>query len=143
MFYKVHGNKTWITPSGGRADLMTLSGAHPNPDEKGLSGASRCWLAEKAAPATTRPPIFRPSGNDGHRKSRCSVFFYRGMKEFENPLSTASGGEGRIACLGRRRGLGPSSQLMATFRVCPAIQNRGRVPPSAVAQAAMGKQALT
>lgn len=74
-FYKISGNKTWITHPV-RADVMTLL-ARTNPDETGYKGLSM-FLAEKPRGSDDDP--FPAEGMSG---GEIEVLGYRGMKEYE------------------------------------------------------------
>ena len=91
-YYKIYGNKTWITHPV-RADLMTLL-ARTDPNEKGYRGLSM-FLAEK--PRGTDADPFPAPGMSG---GEIEVLGYRGMKEyeiafdgFEVPAENLLGGE--------------------------------------------------
>jgi (2S)-methylsuccinyl-CoA dehydrogenase len=74
-FYRIYGNKTWITHAA-RADLMTLL-VRTNPQEPGHRGLSM-FLAEKPRGDDTNPfPVRGMTGTE------IEVIGYRGMKEFE------------------------------------------------------------
>ncbi len=74
-FYRVYGNKTWITHAA-RADLMTLL-VRTNPQEPGHRGLSM-FLAEKPRGDDANPfPVRGMTGTE------IEVIGYRGMKEFE------------------------------------------------------------
>ena len=74
-FYKVTGNKTWITHPV-RADMMTML-VRTNPDEPGYKGLS-ILLGEK--PRGTDEEPFPARGMTG---GEIEVLGYRGMKEYE------------------------------------------------------------
>ncbi|HTS42215.1 MAG TPA: acyl-CoA dehydrogenase family protein [Xanthobacteraceae bacterium] len=127
-FYKVYGNKTWITHAA-RADLMTLL-VRTNPQEPGHRGLSML-LAEK------------PRGNDGNpfpvrgmSGTEIEVIGYRGMKEFEIAFDGFEVAAENL--LGGVEGLG-FKQLMQTFESA-RIQTAARAV--GVAHAAL-EQALT
>ncbi|HVZ51960.1 MAG TPA: acyl-CoA dehydrogenase family protein [Pseudolabrys sp.] len=127
-YYKVYGNKTWITHPV-RADLMTLL-VRTNPKETGHRGLSML-LAEK--PRGTEDNPFPIKGLTG---TEIEVLGYRGMKEYELAF------DGFLVpaenLLGGVEGLG-FKQLMQTFESA-RIQTAARA--IGVAQAAM-EQALT
>src|SRR5580658_3880697 len=122
-FYKVHGNKTWITHPV-RADLMTLL-VRTNPSEKGYRGLSML-LAEK--PRGTDQDPFPAAGMSG---SEIEVLGYRGMKEYEIAFDGFKVKAENL--LGGIEGLG-FKQLMATFESA-RIQTAARAV--GVAQAAL------
>jgi (2S)-methylsuccinyl-CoA dehydrogenase len=122
-FYKVHGNKTWITHPV-RADLMTLL-VRTNPNEKGYRGLSML-LAEK--PRGTDQDPFPAAGMSG---SEIGVLGYRGMKEYEIAFDGFKVKAENL--LGGIEGLG-FKQLMATFESA-RIQTAARAV--GVAQAAL------
>ena len=122
-FYKVHGNKTWITHPV-RADLMTLL-VRTNPNEKGYRGLSML-LAEK--PRGTDQDPFPAPGMSG---SEIGVLGYRGMKEYEIAFDGFKVKAENL--LGGGEGLG-FKQLMATFESA-RIQTAARAV--GVAQAAL------
>jgi (2S)-methylsuccinyl-CoA dehydrogenase len=122
-FYKVHGNKTWITHPV-RADLMTLL-VRTNPNEKGYRGLSML-LAEK--PRGTDQDPFPAPGMSG---SEIGVLGYRGMKEYEIAFDGFKVKAENL--LGGVEGLG-FKQLMATFESA-RIQTAARAV--GVAQAAL------
>ncbi len=122
-FYKVHGNKTWITHPV-RADLMTLL-VRTNPSEKGYRGLSML-LAEK--PRGTDQDPFPAAGMSG---SEIGVLGYRGMKEYEIAFDGFKVKAENL--LGGIEGLG-FKQLMATFESA-RIQTAARAV--GVAQAAL------
>jgi len=126
-FYKIHGNKTWITHPV-RADLMTLL-VRTNPKETGHRGLSML-LAEKPRGTEENPwPI------EGLTGTEIEVLGYRGMKEYEIAFD---GFEVKAEnLLGGIEGLG-FKQLMQTFESA-RIQTAARA--IGVAQAAM-EQAL-
>ncbi|MGH6793311.1 MAG: acyl-CoA dehydrogenase family protein, partial [Methyloceanibacter sp.] len=74
-FYRITGQKTWIT-HGARADLMTVL-ARTDPKEKGYRGLSM-FLAPK--PRGTDDNPFPAEGMTG---GEIEVLGYRGMKEFD------------------------------------------------------------
>ena len=126
-YYKIHGNKTWITHPV-RADLMTLL-VRTNPKETGHRGLSML-LAEKPRGSEENPwPI------EGLTGTEIEVLGYRGMKEFELAfdgfLVSADNLLGGVEGMGFR-------QLMQTFESA-RIQTAARA--IGVAQAAM-EQAL-
>ncbi|HEY6703614.1 MAG TPA: acyl-CoA dehydrogenase family protein [Xanthobacteraceae bacterium] len=126
-FYKVYGNKTWITHPV-RADLMTLL-VRTNANEPGHRGLSML-LAEK--PRGTDEDPFPATGMSG---TEIEVLGYRGMKEYEIAFD---GFEVKTEnLLGGAEGLG-FRQLMQTFESA-RIQTAARA--IGVAQAAM-EQAL-
>jgi len=122
-FYKVHGNKTWITHPV-RADLMTLL-VRTNPNEKGYRGLSML-LAEK--PRGTDADPFPAPGMTG---TEIEVLGYRGMKEYEIAFDGFKVKAENL--LGGVEGLG-FKQLMATFESA-RIQTAARAV--GVAQAAL------
>jgi (2S)-methylsuccinyl-CoA dehydrogenase len=122
-FYKVHGNKTWITHPV-RADLMTLL-VRTNQNEKGYRGLSML-LAEK--PRGTDQDPFPAAGMSG---SEIEVLGYRGMKEYEIAFDGFKVKAENL--LGGIEGLG-FKQLMATFESA-RIQTAARAV--GVAQAAL------
>jgi (2S)-methylsuccinyl-CoA dehydrogenase len=122
-FYKVHGNKTWITHPV-RADLMTLL-VRTNSSEKGYRGLSML-LAEK--PRGTDQDPFPAAGMSG---SEIGVLGYRGMKEYEIAFDGFKVKAENL--LGGIEGLG-FKQLMATFESA-RIQTAARAV--GVAQAAL------
>jgi len=103
-FYKVYGNKTWITHPV-RADLMTLL-VRTNPSERGYRGLSML-LAEK--PRGTDQDPFPAPGMSG---TEIGVIGYRGMKEYEIAFDGFKVKAENL--LGGVEGLG-FKQLMATF----------------------------
>jgi (2S)-methylsuccinyl-CoA dehydrogenase len=126
-YYKIYGNKTWITHPV-RADLMTLL-VRTNAKETGHRGLSML-LAEKPRGTEDNPwPIKGLTGTE------IEVLGYRGMKEFELAF------EGFLVStdnlLGGLEGMG-FKQLMQTFESA-RIQTAARA--IGVAQAAM-EQAL-
>jgi len=126
-YYKVYGNKTWITHPV-RADVMTLL-VRTNPKETGHRGLSML-LAEKPRGTDENPfPIKGMTGTE------IEVLGYRGMKEYEIAF------DGFLVpaenLLGGVEGLG-FKQLMQTFESA-RIQTAARA--IGVAQAAM-EQAL-
>ena len=122
-FYKVHGNKTWITHPV-RADLMTLL-VRTNQNEKGYRGLSML-LAEK--PRGTDQEPFPAAGMKG---TEIEVLGYRGMKEYEIAFDGFRVKAENL--LGGVEGLG-FKQLMATFESA-RIQTAARAV--GVAQAAL------
>ncbi|MBO0759080.1 MAG: acyl-CoA/acyl-ACP dehydrogenase, partial [Bradyrhizobiaceae bacterium] len=122
-FYKIYGNKTWITHPV-RADLMTLL-VRTNPKEPGYQGLSML-LAEKPRGSDDNPfPAVGMSGTE------IEVLGYRGMKEYEIGFD---GFEVKAEnLLGGVEGLG-FKQLMQTFEAA-RIQTAARA--IGVAQAAM------
>ena len=122
-FYKVYGNKTWITHPV-RADLMTLL-VRTNPNEKGYRGLSML-LAEK--PRGTDADPFPAAGMSG---TEIEVLGYRGMKEYEIAFDGFKVKAENL--LGGVEGLG-FKQLMATFESA-RIQTAARAV--GVAQAAL------
>jgi (2S)-methylsuccinyl-CoA dehydrogenase len=126
-YYKIHGNKTWITHPV-RADLMTLL-VRTNPKETGHRGLSML-LAEKARGTEENPwPI------EGLTGTEIEVLGYRGMKEFELAFDGFLVSTDNL--LGGVEGMG-FKQLMQTFESA-RIQTAARA--IGVAQAAM-EQAL-
>ena len=126
-YYKIHGNKTWITHPV-RADLMTLL-VRTNPKETGHRGLSML-LAEKPRGTEENPwPI------EGLTGTEIEVLGYRGMKEFELAFDGFLVSTDNL--LGGVEGVG-FKQLMQTFESA-RIQTAARA--IGVAQAAM-EQAL-
>ena len=126
-YYKIHGNKTWITHPV-RADLMTLL-VRTNPKETGHRGLSML-LAEKPRGSEENPwPI------EGLTGTEIEVLGYRGMKEFELAFDGFLVSTDNL--LGGAEGMG-FKQLMQTFESA-RIQTAARA--IGVAQAAM-EQAL-
>ncbi len=126
-YYKVYGNKTWITHPV-RADLMTLL-VRTNPKETGHRGLSML-LAEKPRGTDANPfPIKGMTGTE------IEVLGYRGMKEYEIAFDGFLVSADNL--LGGIEGLG-FKQLMQTFESA-RIQTAARA--IGVAQAAM-EQAL-
>jgi len=126
-YYKIHGNKTWITHPV-RADLMTLL-VRTNPKETGHRGLSML-LAEKPRGTEENPwPI------EGLTGTEIEVLGYRGMKEFELAFDGFLVSTDNL--LGGVEGMG-FKQLMQTFESA-RIQTAARA--IGVAQAAM-EQAL-
>ena len=126
-YYKIHGNKTWITHPV-RADLMTLL-VRTNPKETGHRGLSML-LAEKPRGTEENPwPI------EGLTGTEIEVLGYRGMKEFELAFDSFLVSTDNL--LGGVEGMG-FKQLMQTFESA-RIQTAARA--IGVAQAAM-EQAL-
>jgi len=127
-FYKVYGNKTWITHAA-RADLMTLL-VRTNPQEPGHRGLSML-LAEKPRGNDSNPfPVRGMSGTE------IEVIGYRGMKEFEIAFDGFEVAAENL--LGGVEGLG-FKQLMQSFESA-RIQTAARAV--GVAHAAL-EQALT
>ncbi len=126
-YYKVYGNKTWITHPV-RADLMTLL-VRTNPKESGHRGLSML-LAEKPRGTDSHPwPIKGLTGTE------IEVLGYRGMKEFELAFDGFLVSADNL--LGGVEGMG-FKQLMQTFEAA-RIQTAARA--IGVAQASM-EQAL-
>jgi (2S)-methylsuccinyl-CoA dehydrogenase len=126
-YYKIYGNKTWITHPV-RADLMTLL-VRTNPKETGHRGLSML-LAEKPRGTDQHPwPIKGLTGTE------IEVLGYRGMKEFELAFDGFLVSADNL--LGGVEGMG-FKQLMQTFEAA-RIQTAARA--IGVAQAAM-EQAL-
>ena len=126
-YYKIYGNKTWITHPV-RADLMTLL-VRTNPKETGHRGLSML-LAEKPRGTEENPwPI------EGLTGTEIEVLGYRGMKEFELAFDSFLVSTDNL--LGGVEGVG-FKQLMQTFESA-RIQTAARA--IGVAQAAM-EQAL-
>jgi (2S)-methylsuccinyl-CoA dehydrogenase len=126
-YYKIFGNKTWITHPV-RADLMTLL-VRTNPKETGHRGLSML-LAEKPRGTDEHPwPIKGLTGTE------IEVLGYRGMKEFELAFDGFLVSTDNL--LGGVEGMG-FKQLMQTFESA-RIQTAARA--IGVAQAAM-EQAL-
>jgi (2S)-methylsuccinyl-CoA dehydrogenase len=126
-YYKIYGNKTWITHPV-RADLMTLL-VRTNPKETGHRGLSML-LAEKPRGTDENPwPIKGLTGTE------IEVLGYRGMKEFELAFDGFLVSTDNL--LGGIEGMG-FKQLMQTFESA-RIQTAARA--IGVAQAAM-EQAL-
>jgi len=126
-YYKIYGNKTWITHPV-RADLMTLL-VRTNPKETGHRGLSML-LAEKPRGSEENPwPI------EGLTGTEIEVLGYRGMKEFELAFDGFLVSTDNL--LGGVEGMG-FKQLMQTFESA-RIQTAARA--IGVAQAAM-EQAL-
>ena len=126
-YYKIYGNKTWITHPV-RADLMTLL-VRTNPKETGHRGLSML-LAEKPRGSEENPwPI------EGLTGTEIEVLGYRGMKEFELAFDGFLVSTDNL--LGGVEGTG-FKQLMQTFESA-RIQTAARA--IGVAQAAM-EQAL-
>ncbi len=122
-YYKVYGNKTWITHPV-RADLMTLL-VRTNPKETGHRGLSML-LAEKPRGTDDNPfPIKGMTGTE------IEVLGYRGMKEYEIAFDGFLVNTENL--LGGVEGLG-FKQLMQTFESA-RIQTAARA--IGVAQAAM------
>jgi (2S)-methylsuccinyl-CoA dehydrogenase len=122
-YYKIHGNKTWITHPV-RADLMTLL-VRTNPKEAGHRGLSML-LAEKPRGTEENPwPIKGLTGTE------IEVLGYRGMKEFELAFDGFLVSTDNL--LGGVEGMG-FKQLMQTFESA-RIQTAARA--IGVAQAAM------
>jgi (2S)-methylsuccinyl-CoA dehydrogenase len=126
-YYKVYGNKTWITHPV-RADVMTLL-VRTNPKETGHRGLSML-LAEKPRGTDQHPwPIKGLTGTE------IEVLGYRGMKEFELAFDGFLVSTDNL--LGGVEGMG-FKQLMQTFEAA-RIQTAARA--IGVAQASM-EQAL-
>jgi (2S)-methylsuccinyl-CoA dehydrogenase len=126
-YYKIYGNKTWITHPV-RADLMTLL-VRTNPKETGHRGLSML-LAEKPRGTDQHPwPIKGLTGTE------IEVLGYRGMKEFELAFDGFLVSTDNL--LGGVEGMG-FKQLMQTFEAA-RIQTAARA--IGVAQASM-EQAL-
>ncbi len=122
-YYKIYGNKTWITHPV-RADLMTLL-VRTNPKETGHRGLSML-LAEKPRGTDDNPfPIKGMTGTE------IEVLGYRGMKEYELAFDGFLVNTENL--LGGVEGLG-FKQLMQTFESA-RIQTAARA--IGVAQAAM------
>ena len=122
-YYKIYGNKTWITHPV-RADLMTLL-VRTNPKETGHRGLSML-LAEKPRGTDDNPfPIKGMTGTE------IEVLGYRGMKEYEIAFDGFLVNTENL--LGGVEGLG-FKQLMQTFESA-RIQTAARA--IGVAQAAM------
>jgi (2S)-methylsuccinyl-CoA dehydrogenase len=103
-YYKITGNKTWITHAS-RADLMTLL-ARTNPlsdDHNGLS----MFLAPKK-----RGLDYDDFPDDGLKGGEIEVLGYRGMKEYELSFDNFSVKKANL--LGNKEGQG-FRQLMETF----------------------------
>jgi (2S)-methylsuccinyl-CoA dehydrogenase len=122
-FYKVTGNKTWITHAA-RADVMTLL-ARTDPTSTDYRGLSM-FLAEK--PRGTDSDSFPAKGMRG---GEIPVLGYRGMKEYEIGFDGFEVPARNL--LGGREGEG-FKQLMATFESA-RIQTAARAV--GVAQCAM------
>ncbi len=103
-FYRVTGNKTWITHPA-RADVMTML-VRTDPNEPGYRGLS-ILLAEK--PRGTEENPFPAEGMSG---SEIEVLGYRGMKEYELSFDGFAVKAGNL--LGGVEGQG-FKQLMQTF----------------------------
>jgi (2S)-methylsuccinyl-CoA dehydrogenase len=126
-YYKIYGNKTWITHPV-RADLMTLL-VRTNPKETGHRGLSML-LAEKPRGTDQHPwPVKGLTGTE------IEVLGYRGMKEFELAFDGFLVSADNL--LGGVEGMG-FKQLMQTFEAA-RIQTAARA--IGVAQASM-EQAL-
>jgi (2S)-methylsuccinyl-CoA dehydrogenase len=113
-FYKITGNKTWITHAA-RSDLMLLL-ARTGPPKDGYRGLSM-FLAPKPR-GTDRNP-FPATGMSG---SEIEVIGYRGMKEFEIAFDHFE--VSKDALLGGIEGEG-FKQLMQTFETA-RIQTAAR-----------------
>jgi (2S)-methylsuccinyl-CoA dehydrogenase len=122
-FYRITGQKTWITHAA-RADLMTVL-ARTNPNEKGYRGLSM-FLAPK--PRGTDDTPFPADGMTG---GEIEVLGYRGMKEFD--ISFDGFAVPAENLLGGVEGQG-FKQLMQTFEAA-RIQTAARA--IGVAQAAL------
>jgi (2S)-methylsuccinyl-CoA dehydrogenase len=122
-FYRITGQKTWITHAA-RADLMTVL-ARTNPNEKGYRGLSM-FLAPK--PRGTDDNPFPAEGMTG---GEIEVLGYRGMKEFD--ISFDGFAVPAENLLGGVEGQG-FKQLMQTFEAA-RIQTAARA--IGVAQAAL------
>ncbi len=103
-FYRVTGNKTWITHAA-RADVMTLL-VRTDPDTKDYRGLSML-LAEK--PRGSDGEAFPAPGMTG---GEIGVLGYRGMKEYEIGFDGFAVPAANL--LGREEGQG-FKQLMQTF----------------------------
>jgi (2S)-methylsuccinyl-CoA dehydrogenase len=126
-YYKIYGNKTWITHPV-RADLMTLL-VRTNPKETGHRGLSML-LAEKPRGTDQHPwPVKGLTGTE------IEVLGYRGMKDFELAFDGFLVSADNL--LGGVEGMG-FKQLMQTFEAA-RIQTAARA--IGVAQASM-EQAL-
>jgi (2S)-methylsuccinyl-CoA dehydrogenase len=122
-FYRITGQKTWITHAA-RADLMTVL-ARTDPNEKGYRGLSM-FLAPK--PRGTDDNPFPANGMTG---GEIEVLGYRGMKEFD--ISFDGFAVPAANLLGGVEGQG-FKQLMQTFEAA-RIQTAARA--IGVAQSAL------
>jgi (2S)-methylsuccinyl-CoA dehydrogenase len=122
-FYRITGQKTWITHAA-RADLMTVL-ARTNPQEKGYRGLSM-FLAPKP-----RGTDDNPFPADGMTGGEIEVLGYRGMKEFDISFDGFTVPAENL--LGGVEGQG-FKQLMQTFEAA-RIQTAARA--IGVAQAAL------
>ena len=122
-FYRITGQKTWITHAA-RADLMTVL-ARTNPQERGYRGLSM-FLAPKP-----RGTDDNPFPADGMTGGEIEVLGYRGMKEFD--ISFDGFAVPAANLLGGVEGQG-FKQLMQTFEAA-RIQTAARA--IGVAQAAL------
>lgn len=122
-FYRLYGNKTWITHPV-RADLMTVL-ARTNPQESGYKGLSM-FLAVKA-----RGTDAAPFPAEGMLGSEIEVLGYRGMKEYEIAFDGFEVSTDNL--LGGAEGQG-FKQLMQTFEAA-RIQTASRAV--GVAQSAL------
>ena len=104
-FYRLNGNKTWIT-HGARSDLMTLL-ARTDSKETGHRGLSM-FIAEKSRSAEPNNPF----PDDGMKGSEIEVLGYRGMKEYDIAFDDYAIPESQL--LGGNEGKG-FKQLMETF----------------------------
>ena len=104
-FYRITGNKTWITQAS-RADLMTLL-ARTNPQSNDHNGLSM-FLAPKKRSAKGQGDF----PDKGLKGSEIEVLGYRGMKEYE--LSFDNFKVKKENLLGNKEGQG-FRQLMKTF----------------------------
>jgi (2S)-methylsuccinyl-CoA dehydrogenase len=122
-FYRINGQKTWITHAV-RADLMTVL-ARTDPNEKGYRGLSM-FLAPK--PRGTDDDPFPAKGMSG---GEIEVLGYRGMKEFDISFDGFEVSAANL--LGGVEGQG-FKQLMQTFEAA-RIQTAARA--IGVAQSAL------
>ena len=122
-FYRINGQKTWITHAA-RADLMTVL-ARTDPNEKGYRGLSM-FLAPK--PRGTDDDPFPAKGMSG---GEIEVLGYRGMKEFDISFDGFEVSAANL--LGGVEGQG-FKQLMQTFEAA-RIQTAARA--IGVAQSAL------
>ena len=122
-FYRLTGQKTWITHAA-RADLMTVL-ARTDPNEKGYRGLSM-FLAPKP-----RGTDDNPFPADGMTGGEIEVLGYRGMKEFD--ISFDGFAVPAANLLGGVEGQG-FKQLMQTFEAA-RIQTAARA--IGVAQSAL------
>ncbi|MAH84816.1 MAG: acyl-CoA dehydrogenase [Rhodospirillaceae bacterium TMED8] len=104
-FYRITGNKTWITHAA-RTDIMTLL-ARTDGDQLGYKGLSM-FLAEKPRSADPETPFPAPGMFGGE----IEVLGYRGMKEYEISFDNFEVPASQL--LGSAEGQG-FKQLMATF----------------------------